>query len=79
AIAMTPKTQPTPNTTGTTNAPMPASNPCVNRNPMSAAIVNSATVPTDVRTELGPGAEVTTRSLPIERVGLYVPGGRAVY
>ncbi|MBE4695845.1 MULTISPECIES: histidinol dehydrogenase [Brevibacterium] len=36
-------------------------------------------VPTDVRTELGPGAEVTTRSLPIERVGLYVPGGLAVY
>ena len=36
-------------------------------------------LPTDVRTELGPGAEVTTRSLPIERVGLYVPGGLAVY
>lgn len=35
--------------------------------------------PTDVRTELSPGAHVTTRHLPIERVGLYVPGGLAVY
>jgi histidinol dehydrogenase len=35
--------------------------------------------PTDVRTELASGAFVTTRHLPIERVGLYVPGGLAVY
>lgn len=35
--------------------------------------------PHDVRTELGSGAFVTTRHLPIERVGLYVPGGLAVY
>ncbi|HCG57519.1 MULTISPECIES: histidinol dehydrogenase [Brevibacterium] len=35
--------------------------------------------PTDVRTELSSGAHVTTRHLPIERVGLYVPGGLAVY
>jgi histidinol dehydrogenase len=35
--------------------------------------------PADVRTELAPGAFVTTRHLPIERVGLYVPGGLAVY
>lgn len=35
--------------------------------------------PADVVTELAPGAVVTTRSLPIERVGLYVPGGLAVY
>ncbi|MDN5586569.1 MAG: histidinol dehydrogenase [Brevibacterium sp.] len=35
--------------------------------------------PDDVRTELSSGAHVTTRHLPIERVGLYVPGGLAVY
>lgn len=35
--------------------------------------------PTDVRTRLSEGAYVTTRHLPVERVGLYVPGGLAVY
>ncbi|WP_155768132.1 histidinol dehydrogenase [Mycobacterium asiaticum] len=30
-------------------------------------------------TTLGPGATVTERWLPVERVGLYVPGGNAVY
>nr|WP_216629658.1 histidinol dehydrogenase [Brevibacterium renqingii] len=35
--------------------------------------------PADVRTELASGAFVTTRHLPVERVGLYVPGGLAVY
>ncbi|MCD1285165.1 histidinol dehydrogenase [Brevibacterium sp. GP-SGM9] len=35
--------------------------------------------PADVRTQLADGAFVTTRHLPIERVGLYVPGGLAVY
>ena len=35
--------------------------------------------PSDVRTELATGAHVRTRHLPIERVGLYVPGGLAVY
>ena len=35
--------------------------------------------PHDVRTELASGAYVTTRHLPVERVGLYVPGGLAVY
>src|SRR5699024_3630540 len=34
--------------------------------------------PADVRTELASGAFVTTRHLPVERVGLYVPGGLAV-
>ena len=41
--------------------------------------VAKAQRPADVVTELAPGARVTTRSLPIERVGLYVPGGLAVY
>ena len=34
---------------------------------------------TDVTTVLGPGATVTQRWVPVERVGLYVPGGNAVY
>ncbi|WP_139825427.1 histidinol dehydrogenase [Mycobacterium conspicuum] len=33
----------------------------------------------DVTTVLGPGATVTERWVPVERVGLYVPGGNAVY
>jgi histidinol dehydrogenase len=34
---------------------------------------------TDNTTTLGPGATVTQRWVPVERVGLYVPGGNAVY
>jgi histidinol dehydrogenase len=34
---------------------------------------------TDVTTTLGPGAAVTERWVPVDRVGLYVPGGNAVY
>ncbi|MEH3128501.1 MAG: histidinol dehydrogenase [Mycolicibacterium neoaurum] len=34
---------------------------------------------TDTTTTLGPGAVVTERWMPVERVGLYVPGGNAVY
>lgn len=33
----------------------------------------------DVETEVVPGGTVTERWLPVARVGLYVPGGRAVY
>jgi histidinol dehydrogenase len=33
----------------------------------------------DTATTLGPGATVTERWVPVERVGLYVPGGNAVY
>jgi histidinol dehydrogenase len=33
----------------------------------------------DTTTILGPGATVTERWIPLERVGLYVPGGTAVY
>lgn len=32
---------------------------------------------TDVETDLGPGARVTHRMVPVDRVGLYVPGGVA--
>ena len=34
---------------------------------------------TDTTTTLGPGATVTERWVPVGRVGLYVPGGNAVY
>jgi histidinol dehydrogenase len=34
---------------------------------------------TDTTTTLGPGATVTERWVPVTRVGLYVPGGNAVY
>ncbi|WP_049572499.1 histidinol dehydrogenase [Nonomuraea sp. SBT364] len=33
----------------------------------------------DVTTEVVPGGTVTERWMPVDRVGLYVPGGRAVY
>ncbi|WP_119729846.1 histidinol dehydrogenase [Thermomonospora amylolytica] len=34
---------------------------------------------TDVTTQVVPGGTVTERWIPVDRVGLYVPGGRAVY
>ncbi|MCY7412504.1 MAG: histidinol dehydrogenase, partial [Salinibacterium sp.] len=40
----------------------------------TAAQIQSSTV-----TTLGPGATVTQRWQPVKRVGLYVPGGKAVY
>ncbi|MBC3185262.1 histidinol dehydrogenase [Corynebacterium sp. zg-331] len=41
--------------------------------------VHADQVPASHITRLGPGALVTERFLPVERVGLYVPGGKAVY
>ncbi len=41
--------------------------------------VSRATVPVMVSTELAEGAMVSTRWRPVPRVGLYVPGGKAVY
>ncbi|MEP6478415.1 MAG: histidinol dehydrogenase [Rhodoglobus sp.] len=38
-----------------------------------------AQVPPGTVTSLGPGAEVIQRWRPVNRVGLYVPGGKAVY
>ncbi|WZH36747.1 MAG: histidinol dehydrogenase [Microbacterium enclense] len=40
---------------------------------------SAAQVPAPVVTDLGPGARVTQRWQPVRRVGLYVPGGKAVY
>ena len=41
--------------------------------------VHSAQIPEDSTVELGEGAVVVNRWVPVNRVGLYVPGGRAVY
>lgn len=41
--------------------------------------VHSAQVPADFTVELAPGAQVRQRWVPVNRVGLYVPGGIAVY
>ena len=38
-----------------------------------------AQLPTPTVTQLGPGAEVIQRWQPVNRVGFYVPGGKAVY
>lgn len=40
---------------------------------------SAAQVPGPVTTRIGPGAVVTQRWQPVRRVGLYVPGGKAVY
>lgn len=40
---------------------------------------SEAQVPTTVETAIAPGARITQRWQPVERVGLYVPGGKAVY
>ncbi|CAN5408802.1 histidinol dehydrogenase [soil metagenome] len=44
-----------------------------------AVIVHRDQRRTDHTTSVAPGASVTERWVPVERVGLYVPGGRAVY
>ncbi|MEO6941654.1 MAG: histidinol dehydrogenase [Terrimesophilobacter sp.] len=41
--------------------------------------VSHAALPVPVSTELAEGAMVSLRWQPVERVGLYVPGGKAVY
>jgi len=40
-------------------------------------ITCEAEIEQDVATDLGPGARVTQRMIPVDRVGLYVPGGVA--
>ncbi len=44
-----------------------------------ARTVHAAQRRTDVTTQVVPGGTVTERWVPVERVGLYVPGGNAVY
>lgn len=43
------------------------------------SLASKATLPVPVSTELSEGAIVSTRWQPVRRVGLYVPGGKAVY
>ena len=40
---------------------------------------SAAQIPAPTTTELAPGARVSQRWQPVRRVGLYVPGGKAVY
>lgn len=42
-------------------------------------LASAAQVPTPALTELADGARVEQRWVPIERVGVYVPGGKAIY
>ncbi|GGB96934.1 histidinol dehydrogenase [Cellulomonas carbonis] len=42
-------------------------------------LVHAAQVPSDLVVDVAPGAQVRQRWLPVRRVGLYVPGGLAVY
>jgi len=42
-------------------------------------LFHEATVPRPVSVDLAPGARVSQRWVPVARVGLYVPGGLAVY
>jgi histidinol dehydrogenase len=42
-------------------------------------LASEAQVPSPAATDLGTGAEVVQRWQPVERVGFYVPGGKAVY
>lgn len=44
-----------------------------------ARLVHAAQLPTEHVTEVAPGGRVAQRWVPVERVGLYVPGGLAVY
>jgi histidinol dehydrogenase len=44
-----------------------------------ARLVHSDQRRVDVTTVVAPGGSVTERWIPVDRVGLYVPGGRAVY
>lgn len=42
-------------------------------------LASAAQVPPPIITDLGPGARVEQRWVPVRRVGVYVPGGKAVY
>ena len=41
--------------------------------------VSASQVPAPFHTDLAEGARVAERWIPVQRVGLYVPGGKAVY
>jgi histidinol dehydrogenase len=69
--------------TGEVSAALKALDPAV-RSALEEAIrrvriFHNATVPPPVSVEIAPGARVSQRWIPVRRVGLYVPGGLAVY
>ena len=57
----------------------PAVKAALNESIRRARLVHEDQRRTDTTTRVVPGGSVTERWLPVERVGLYVPGGRAVY
>lgn len=57
----------------------PAVRAAVEESIRRARLVHAAQRPTDFTVELEPGAQVRQRWIPVGRVGLYVPGGQAVY
>ena len=57
----------------------PAVRAAIEESVRRARAVAASQVPKDFHTDLAPGARVAQRWIPIERVGLYVPGGKAVY
>ncbi|MBO0822668.1 MAG: histidinol dehydrogenase [Actinobacteria bacterium] len=44
-----------------------------------ARLVHQAQLPFETRTEVAPGCRVTERYLPVQRAGVYVPGGLVAY
>lgn len=57
----------------------PTVRPALEESIRRARIVHEDQRRTDTTTQVVPGGTVTERWLPVDRVGLYVPGGRAVY
>jgi histidinol dehydrogenase len=57
----------------------PAVRAALNEAVRRVRLASGAQVPPPAVTDLGPGAQVIQRWQPIERVGFYVPGGKAVY
>lgn len=57
----------------------PALNAAVTETISRVRAASAAQVPAAIRTELGAGAVVDQRWVPVDRVGVYVPGGKAIY
>jgi histidinol dehydrogenase len=57
----------------------PAVRAALDESILRARTVHARQRPADFTVDLGPGAQVRQRWIPVARVGLYVPGGLAVY
>lgn len=57
----------------------PAVRAAIEESVRRCSAVAASQVPEDFHTDLAPGARVAERWIPVQRVGLYVPGGKAVY